>query len=172
MPTGIPSSTTGVGQRNERRLALDVGLLRPDVGDVNDFVCASETPERGLGARMNDGFATSLFDMRLRSVQRDRAEPAILAQPHDPKLGCAKAGRVRQNGIEDSLQFSGRSTDDAKHLRRRRLLLQRLGQFARSRLHLFEQPHVFNRDHRLVGKGFEQFDLFVAEGPRLRARVT
>ena len=81
-------------------LALDVGLLRPDVGDMNDFVCASETPERGLGARMNDGFATSLFDMRFRSVQRDRAEPATLAQPHDPKLGCAKAGRVRQHGVE------------------------------------------------------------------------
>ena len=44
-------------------------------------------------------------------------------------------------------------------LRRRRLLLQRLGQLACARLHLVEQPHVLDRDHRLVGEGLDQLDL-------------
>ena len=56
-----------------------------------------------------------------------------------------------------------------QHLRGRRLLLQRLGQFARARLHLVEQPHVLDRDHRLVGEGRDQLDLLVGERPHLRA---
>ena len=38
----------------------------------------------------------------------------------------------------------------------------------RSRLRAFElgeQPHVLDRDHRLVGKGLEQRDLLLGEGP-------
>ena len=40
-----------------------------------------------------------------------------------------------------------------QHLGGRGLLLERLGQLARARLHLVEQPHVLDRDHRLVGEG-------------------
>ena len=39
---------------------------------------------------------------------------------------------------------------------RRRLLLQRLGQFAIAVLQFLEQPHVLDGDDRLVGEGFEQ----------------
>ena len=39
---------------------------------------------------------------------------------------------------------------------------------ARARLHLVEQPHVLDRDHRLVGEGRDQFDLLVGERPHLR----
>ena len=46
---------------------------------------------------------------------------------------------------------------------RRRLLLQRLGQFARAGLHLVEQPHVLDRDHRLVCEGRDKLDLLVGE---------
>ena len=50
-----------------------------------------------------------------------------------------------------------------QHFRGRGLLLQRLGQLARARLHLVEQPHVLDRDHRLVGERGDQFDLLVGE---------
>ena len=39
-----------------------------------------------------------------------------------------------------------------------------------ARLHLLEQPHVLDRDHRLVGEGLDQLDLLVGERPHLRAR--
>ena len=57
----------------------------------------------------------------------------------------------------------GELRDDLQHLGGRGLLLQRLGQFARARLHLVEQPHVLDRDHRLVGEGCDQLDLLVGE---------
>ena len=50
-----------------------------------------------------------------------------------------------------------------QHLRGRRLLLQRLGKLARARLHLVEQPHVLDRDHRLIGEGRDQLDLLLGE---------
>ena len=46
-----------------------------------------------------------------------------------------------------------------KHLGGRRLLLQRLVEVARARLHLVEQPRVLDRDDGLVGESLEQRDL-------------
>ena len=39
------------------------------------------------------------------------------------------------------------------------------GQFLRARLHLVEQAHVLDGDHRLVGKSLEQFNLLLGEWP-------
>src|SRR5262249_59215663 len=95
---------------------------------------------------------------------------ATLEPPQIPEMGGANARRIFQNGLEHGLQFAWRTTDDLEHLRRRSLLLQRLGELARARLHLVEQPHVLDRDHRLVGEGGDEFDLSVAERLNLRAR--
>ena len=40
----------------------------------------------------------------------------------------------------------------------------------RARLHLVEQAHVLDRDHRLVGEGLDDLDLPLGEFPRLGAR--
>ena len=42
---------------------------------------------------------------------------------------------------------------------------QRLGKLARARLHLVEQSHVLDCDHRLVGEGLDQLDLLGSERP-------
>ena len=44
------------------------------------------------------------------------------------------------------------------------LVRQRLGQVAGLGLHLIEQPHILDRDRRLVGEGRGQLDLLVGEG--------
>ena len=49
-------------------------------------------------------------------------------------------------------------------------VLQRLRQFAGAGLDAFEQPHVLDRDRRLVGEGRDQLDLLVGEWPYLCAR--
>src|SRR5262249_25141351 len=77
--------------------------------------------------------------------------------------------RVSQHRVEHGLKLAGRARDYAEHLRRRSLLLQRLGQVACARLHLVEQAHVLDRDHRLVGECFCQLDLFLRKGPHLGA---
>ena len=70
---------------------------------------------------------------------------------------------VRDEGIEHRLQIEGRPADDVEHVRGRGLLLERLGQLRSPRLDLVEQPHVLDRDHRLVGEGGDELDLLVGE---------
>ena len=57
-----------------------------------------------------------------------------------------------------------------KNLTRRRLLLQRLGEIAVAFLQFLEQPHVLDGDHRLVGEGLEQRDLFFGKRTRPPSR--
>src|SRR5215831_7238864 len=69
------------------------------------------------------------------------------------KVGLANAHGVGEHGLEDGLKLAGRRTDDAQYLGRRRLLLQRLAEFARALLLSLKQSDVFNGDSRLIGKG-------------------
>ena len=68
--------------------------------------------------------------------------------------------------IEHGLKVEGRAADDVEHVAGRGLLLEHLGELVGARLHLLEQPHVLDRDHRLVGEGLDQLDLLLAEGSR------
>ena len=60
-------------------------------------------------------------------------------------------------------------TDDAQDVTGRRLCVERRRQVTIAGLEFFEQPHVLDRDHRLVGEGLEQRDLVVSESPGLAA---
>ena len=51
----------------------------------------------------------------------------------------------------------------------RGLLLQRLFEVARPRLHLVEQARVLDRDRGLIGEGLGELDLALGEGVGLRA---
>ena len=66
------------------------------------------------------------------------------------------------------LQSVGERLMTLEHLAGRGLVLERLGQLARARLHLLEQPRVLDGDHGLVGEGLEQLDLLVGEWLGLR----
>ena len=67
------------------------------------------------------------------------------------------------DGVEHRLHVRRRAADDAEHLGRCRLMLQGLAQFCVALLQFLEQPHVLDRDDRLIGEGFEQSDLLVGE---------
>src|SRR4029450_12105711 len=67
-------------------------------------------------------------------------------------LGCAKPRRILDQSIENGLKLERRTADDLEDVGGGRLLLQRLAQIAIARLQLGKQPHVLNRDHRLVGE--------------------
>ena len=60
------------------------------------------------------------------------------------------------DGVEHRLHVRRRAADDAEHLGRCRLMLQGLAQFRVALLQFFEQPHVLDGDHGLIGKGFEK----------------
>ena len=66
--------------------------------------------------------------------------------------------QLAQDLVEHRLRVGDRAADHLQDLAGRRLLLERL-------LRLVEQPHVLDRDHRLVGEGLQQLDLLLAERP-------
>jgi hypothetical protein len=78
----------------------------------------------------------------------------------DPK-GKEAICCIRQHGLKHRLQLPRRPRYDLQHLRRRRLLLQRLGELARALLLCLKQPHVLDSDHRLVGERPEKRDLLI-----------
>src|SRR5262245_3786326 len=61
-------------------------------------------------------------------------------QEHLAKLGLADRDGMLQHCLEYRLKLARRAGDYLQHLGSRRLLLQRLSQFARARLHVVEQP--------------------------------
>src|SRR5262249_47451146 len=56
-----------------------------------------------------------------------------------------------------------RATDRPQHISSCRLLLKCFRKLSRSRLHLFEQARIFNRDDGLVRKGVDELDLAFGE---------
>ena len=68
--------------------------------------------------------------------------------------------------VEHRLQIcDGERLMTLEHIARRGLLLERLLQLRSPRLHLLEQPHILDRDHRLVGEGLDELDLLIGERP-------
>ena len=82
--------------------------------------------------------------------------------------------RLAQDGgavcdrVEHRLHVGRRTRDHPQDFRGSRLLLQRLLEIARLRLHLVEQTRVLDRDYRLIGEGLDEFDLAQTEGTGLR----
>ena len=85
-----------------------------------------------------------------------------------PAVGAAQLDRMgndsRQHGFEIERR-ADRLTDFAEGFE----LAHRACQFVGSLIQFLEQPHVLDGDHRLVGKGFEQFDLRRGKGAHLGA---
>ena len=77
--------------------------------------------------------------------------------------------RALDDGVEHRLHVGRRAADDAEHLGRRRLMLQRLAQFRVALLEFLEQPHVLDGDDRLVGEGLQQRDLLLGERTDLQS---
>ena len=115
--------------------------------------------EAGRTARAADA-STYAGGTLCRAATRN---PSASRRNSVPKL--ASQMRVAFASIASNTGSSspGELRDDLQHLRGRGLLLQRLGQLARARLHLVEQPHVLDRDHRLVGEGGDELDLLIGE---------
>ena len=82
-----------------------------------------------------------------------------LAESQHHVIDPTNPGGALDDGVEDRLHVRRRAADDAEHLGRCRLMLQRLAQFRVAFLQFFEQPDVLDGDHRLIGEGFYQLNL-------------
>ena len=106
-----------------------------------------------------DGYGTKMSPQN-HSVPLAESQHHVI-DPTNPR-------RALDDGVEHRLHVRGRAADDAEHLGRCRLMLQRLAQFCVALLSSLNKPHILDGDHGLVGEGFEQFDLFVGERPDLQ----
>src|SRR5262245_52153974 len=91
--------------------------------------------------------------------------PLVQSQQH--VINAANPRGALDDGIEDRLYVGGRPADDAEHLGRSCLMLQRFAQFRITRFEFLEQADVFDGDDSLVGESFEQSNLLVRERPDL-----
>ena len=100
-----------------------------------------------------------------------RVPPALSVGEHDEgEVAMQQPRGGAHDALEHRPRVGRRLADDPQDLRGRGLPLQRDADVARARLHLVEQPHVLDRDHRLVGEGRDEFDLALRERNRRAAR--
>src|SRR5262245_18260602 len=92
---------------------------------------------------------------------RDKAVP--LAEPQYHVINSTDFCRALDDCIKHRLHVRRRTADDAEHLGRCRLMLQRFAQFPIALLQFFEQPHVLDGDYSLVGEGFEKSNLLIGK---------
>src|SRR5262249_35685633 len=118
---------------------------------------APPTWQRGIRASVH------LEHIGGQAVVRDEVEELAVEPGDEAILGLAEARHALGGHVGHRLDVRQQATDDVEHLAGRGLVFESLGQLLRARLHLIEQPHVLNRDHRLVGEGLNQLDLLIGE---------
>src|SRR5437764_10338181 len=101
-----------------------------------------------------------------RSMLGLKPEIITVLQCHKGIVRFAKLARALDNRLKNRPDIGRRGCDHAEDVAATGLVSQRLREVAGFRLHLVEQSDVFDRDHRLVGEGLEQFALPVGERPR------
>src|SRR5262245_1215504 len=92
-----------------------------------------------------------------------RNHNVAFAEPQQHVINPANLGRALDDCIKHRLHVRGRSADDAEYFGSCSLMLQSLAQFCVPFLDLFEEPDIFDGNHRLIGEGFEERDLLVSE---------
>ena len=109
---------------------MDVGWLGPNIGHVNNRF-SSYHPTRGrlwIGTKRR---ATNFFgESRGRIVCREQAQSLAIPTVDATERGFANADCVLKHSCKNRLKIASGATDNLKHLRRGRLLLQRLIHFA------------------------------------------
>src|SRR5499433_4624328 len=129
-----------------------------------DHPTFQQGPSSRRPASSLDGHSLDIFD-ELRRVTvslREEEHPVLLAS-YRGVVGVTKAASRFNERLQYRLEIEGRAADNLEHVGSCSLLLQRLGKFGRACLHLFEQPHVLDSDHRLIGKRRYKLDLFVCK---------
>ena len=144
--------------------ARRVSALFEDIGDLDRFTARrrpahhSVSQPRWIGAQRVDEF---LFHM-IGGAQ-EKLFRGLVVFVNRPAVGAAQLDRVgndsRQHGFEIE-SGADRLTDFAERFE----LAYRACQFVGSLIQFFEQPHVLDGDHGLVGEGFKQLDLLVSKG--------
>src|SRR5262245_41607371 len=139
-------------------LALDIGRLLGDIGDMNRLSGLSNSPQSGLCTRSLRSALPKIGECRRDSEHSGGSPCAIIVAKQHTKSGAANLHRILQHRPEYRFKLPGRTADDLEHVSCRSLLLQRLAKFT-------QKPRICDRNHSLRGEAFNQFNLPVGERP-------
>ena len=146
-----------------RRIPYAVTILCLQIGNVHHRLCCRDAAERMSGANRKTWGAPAQLSVGLRHVVHcgDREELRPLRRLNvakfAPQIRVAFCNMVWNTGSSSP----GELEITLQHIRRRRLLLQRLGKVGRALAQFVQQPRVLDGDYGLGGKILHQFDLLV-----------
>ena len=139
--------------------------VRLDIGDVHRLPLEHA---RAATSSRADGMRRSALGKRRSSGVMPCARPTSAARRRRSKIDAASSASHSRAALSTIASSTGCRSNGERLMTLSTSAVavccsQRLGQLARARLHLLEQPHVLDGDDRLVGEGLEQLDLLVAE---------
>src|SRR5262249_62096450 len=118
-----------------------------------------------------DRMLSQVFDtLRLDVLAGGRVIVAAVKLHDVGLLGLAEPLRRLGDGVEGWLDIRGRTGDDVEDFADGGLIFERFLDLARASFHLVEQPHIFDRNYRLIGEGGGEFNLLVRKWANLMAR--
>ena len=134
------------------------------IGDLGDFAFEQGPSGDRSSLELNRNILDIIGKFTGEAVGSGAIEELPLLPGDGATVGLAEPRCGFDQRVQNRLQIERGAADDLEHVSGRGLLFQRLAQLARPRLLGLEQPHVLDRDHRLVGKGGDQLNLLVGEG--------
>src|SRR5215470_2684383 len=130
--------------------------IREQVGKMGYLAIQHGTPCRSRAVWARRIHLEKLVqDFGRKIVGRRNLQKFAVVEPDNAEYGLAQARGALNNRIEHRLSIGRRAADDVKHLARRGLMFKRFAELARARLHLLEESHILDRNHRLVSKSRE-----------------
>ena len=164
-PTGTPSRRSGV-TRNVRppvsravyeRASVSGNSVSGSASRSSTWIVRRSTTARPVTESRVTGMVSPMRRAaRQRPVSGHQPQDVPVQAEDDRIRGAADPRGVLGHRVHDRLEIGRRAGDHPQDLGGRRLLLQGLRQLAVPHLQLLEQPHVLDRDHRLVGEGLEE----------------
>src|SRR5689334_20195029 len=109
-------------------MSSEIGLIGSAIGNMDWLPGSGDSVHRRVHPGLGHHPALPLTRVSFwkRAVERSVAPTSSLAKPQCSVTRFTHPNRIRQHSLEHWLEFARRRTNDAKHLRSRRLLLQRL----------------------------------------------
>src|SRR5262249_25238894 len=150
---------------NGQRISVEVGAARTQVGVLDRLPRFGGASQSDIRARVEQGSAPQPLQVsdRQSTVEPRGSEGFSFAQPQSAVTRLTQPCRICQQGLENGLQFAGRTGDDLQYLGGRSLLLQRLAQIVGALAQLVQQPGVLDRDDGLCSEILQQLDLLLGE---------
>src|SRR5262249_17673403 len=131
-----------------------------------DHPTLQQGPSSCCAASPLDGHSLDIFDELGRvTVSLREEERSVFLPSYRGVVGATKAASRFNERLQHRLEIKSRAADDLEHVGSSGLLPKRLAQLLRARLYLIEQPPIPYCNHRLVGKGCDEFNLLVGEWP-------